>query len=443
VLVPTNFTTLQFGVLLSYTLVAVLLSFYALDIWLSIILSLRGKNKDAPPPAIQDWPSVSVHLPLFNEERVAERLLMSCIRLDYPSDKLQIVVVDDSNDKTTSIARSFEIKYPNVVKLIHRRDRSGFKAGALQVALEGSTSELIAIFDADYVPAEDFLRQIVPYLYVDDKIAFVQSRSTYLDGQFSWIAKAMSLEIDIVGRVSQRARFAANLMAHFSGTCGVFRRKAIESVGGWSADTLAEDLDLSIRLYLRGWRYLYVPNVTVPGEIPYSFDALRHQQYRWALGFSQCLRKHAIAILRSREIGIIQKAEALFYLGKHFFFPLYIVSIVLGLLFYAIFPPSFWISGFLTYGLLQAVYLLYLLIASAPIAAAWTVSNERTRQSRLKRLGHLGYACSIEYGLLLSNARAVLEGFLSTKPIFNRTPKGTLPETDREPTREQRLEISD
>ena len=173
--------------------------------------------------------------------------------------------------------------------------------------MQKSTGEFIALFDADYVPPADFLKKMIPQLYLDDRVAFAQSRWSYLDGQFSWIAKAMSLAIDVYAFVDQRARYVGNLLAHFSGTCGVFRRKAIEDAGGWSADTLAEDLDLSIRLHLKGWKYIYVPTVVCPGEIPPSFDNLRHQQYRWAKGYSECLRKHGGAILTKCSAELLSK----------------------------------------------------------------------------------------------------------------------------------------
>lgn len=261
-------SNLQQIVLFMAALVTGLVSVYAFNIWLLTLLSVRSGKKLDNSPSLNAWPKVSIHLPLFNEERVARRLLNSCVKLDYPEDKLEITVIDDSSDATTQIARSFERDYPSIVRVIHREDRTGYKAGALDVAMRNSSGEFIAMFDADYVPPNDFLKKIIPHLYVDEKVAFAQSRWSYLDGQFSWIAKAVSLGIDVYAFVDQRARYVGNLLAHFSGTCGVFRRKAIEDVGGWSADTLAEDLDLSIRLHLNGWKYVYTPTVVCPGEIP-------------------------------------------------------------------------------------------------------------------------------------------------------------------------------
>jgi len=424
-LLPSNLTTIQQLVLFLVAIVTGLISIYAINVWVLSLLSIRGRRKIADPPKLSTWPRVSIHLPLFNEERVAGRLIDACANLDYPHDKLDILVMDDSTDKTTEVVRSFEKKYPDLVKVIHRKDRTGFKAGALKLAMEKSNGEFIALFDADYVPPRNFLRKMIPYLYVDDKVGFVQARWSYLDGQFSWIAKALSLGIDVYAFVDQRARYVGNLLAHFSGTCGVFRKSAIEDAGGWSADTLAEDLDLSIRLHLKGWRYIYVPTVVCPGEIPPSFDNLRHQQFRWAKGFSECLRKHGGNIIRSNRLNFFQKVEAILHLGTYFMCPLSIMAIVVGLLYYAIFPPSFWLMGFWRYGVAFFTFLLSLVIYSAPIVASGVTLSEFSHVgiNKARRFMHLGYLGAIAYGLLLSNTRAVIEGLFSTTSYFVRTPK--------------------
>jgi cellulose synthase/poly-beta-1,6-N-acetylglucosamine synthase-like glycosyltransferase len=422
---PANLTNLQQLVLFLVATVTGLISIYAFNIWVLSVLSIRGRNKVADPPTLNSLPTVSVHLPIFNEERVAGRVIDACTKLDYPRDKLEIIVVDDSQDATTNIVREFEAKFPGLVKVIHREDRVGFKAGALQAALERSTGEFIALFDADYVPPRNFLKKMVPYLYVDERVAFVQSRWSYLDGQFSWIAKAISLGIDVYAFVDQRARYVGNLLAHFSGTCGVFRKRAIEEVGGWSSDTLAEDLDLSIRLHLAGWRYIYVPTVVCPGEIPPSFDNLRHQQFRWAKGYSECLRKHGGQILRSGRLSLFQKAEAMLHLGTYFICPLSIIGIVVGLLYYSIFPPSFWLMGFWRYQVALLTFLLSLVIYSAPLIASGVTLSEFSQVgiTKLRRLLHLGYLGAIVSGLLPSNTKAVVEGLFSTSSYFYRTPK--------------------
>ena len=420
-----NLTSLQQLVLFLVAMVTGLISIYAFNMWVLTLLSIRGRNRLPDPPKLNTWPSVSIHLPLCNESTVAGRLLDSCVKLDYPEDKLEIIVIDDSIDETTRIVQEYRDKYPGLIRLIHRYNRSGFKAGALQVALQQSAGEFIAFFDADYVPPRDFLKKMIPHLYVDDRIAFAQSRWSYLDGQSSWIAKAISLSIDIYAFVDQRARYVGNLLAHFSGTCGVFRKKAIEDAGGWSSDTLAEDLDLSIRMHLRGWRYIYVPTVVCPGEIPAGFNTLRLQQYRWAKGFSECLKKHGGAILRSSRLNCFQKMEALLHLSTYFFCPLTIIGVVVGLLYYSIFPPSFWLIGFWRYEVALTTFLLSLVIYSAPVIASGVALSEFSQLgiSKLRRFLHLGYLGALVYGMLLSNTKAVIEGLFSRSSYFHRTPK--------------------
>ncbi len=382
------------------------------------------------PPPVESWPAVSIHLPFYNEESVAGRLLEACVNLDYPRENLEIIVVDDSTDETVKVARKYERNYPNLVRVIHRDDRRGFKGGALQVALQQSTAEYICLFDADYVPPRSFLKEIIPYLYLDEKAAFVQARWTYLDGQFSWFAKAISLAIDIYAFVDQRARSFGNLLAHFSGTCGVFRRRAIEDVGGWSSDTVTEDLDLSVRLHLKGWRYIYVPAVSCPGEIPKSLDSFKHQQSRWARGFSECLRRYGGAILRSKKLGFFQKLEAIMHLVTYFMSPLIVIGIVVGLLYYSIFPPSFWLVGYWRYEVAWVTLLFSLVAYSAPVMACAVTLAEISQSgiSRLRRLMHLGYLGAVLYTLLLSNTKAAFDGLHSKASYFYRTPKsGLLP----------------
>ena len=409
-------------------IVTTLIAVYALNVWFLTALSFYGRRRTVSTNNLVSWPKVCIHLPLYNESRVAGRLLSACVAMDYPRDKLEIIVIDDSTDETTKIVREFESRYPSTVHVIHRDNRVGFKAGALQKALDQSSGEFIALFDADYVPPVDFLKKMIPYLYLDEKVGFVQSRWSYLDGQFSWIAKAISLAIDIYAFVDQRARYTGKLLAHFSGTCGVFRRKAIQDVGGWSADTLAEDLDLSIRLHLKGWRYIYVPTIVCPGEIPASFENLRHQQSRWAKGFSECLRKHGAAIMRSKELNLLQKFEAMLHLATYFICPLTILGIVCGILYYSIFPPSFWAFDFWKYQIALLLFLLSVIIYGAPLVASTLTVAEVAKakvkvDASFKRITHLGYLGAILYGLLISNTRATIDGLCSRASYFYRTPK--------------------
>jgi len=243
-------------ILILTTAATALLGLYAVNWSILTILSIKGRRRGILAPQLQDLPEVTIHIPLFNERGVAVRLIESCIKMDYPKDKLKIIVIDDSDDGTTEIARSYEKGFPQLVRVIHRNARQGYKAGSLQTALENTYSDFVMIFDADYVPPPDLLRRVVPYIYLHEDVAFVQTRSTYLNQRQSWVTKAVSLALDGYGIVDQRARYTGNLLAHFSGTGGLFRCSAIRSVGGWTSDTLTEDLDLSIRLQMKGWSYI-------------------------------------------------------------------------------------------------------------------------------------------------------------------------------------------
>ena len=234
------------------------------------MLTLLAFRRRTPPVATSPtvWPYVSVHLPVYNEKRVIPRLLDSVLAFDYPRDKLEVIVVDDSTDDTTQLLQSYQEKHPELVTIIHREKRDGFKAGALQAALDRSRGEFFVLFDADHVPAPGFLKRMVPYLCSDNVVAFAQSRQSYLHDANSWVARALGLGTDAYAFVDQEARFSAELLTHFSGSGGVFRKTAVVDVGGWSSDTLAEDLDLSIRLRLRGWRWCMTGRLSVRASFP-------------------------------------------------------------------------------------------------------------------------------------------------------------------------------
>ncbi len=411
--------------LLLTTAVTVLLGLYAVNWSLLTVLSVRARRKTPTPPQPEELPDVTIHIPLFNESRVAARLIESCLRLDYPEDRLKIIVVDDSNDGTTDIARSFERRHPHRVKVIHREERTGYKAGALQTALENTTSKFIMIFDADYVPPPDLLRRLVPYICLSEDMAFVQTRLTYLNQRQSWVTKAVSLALDGYGIIDQKARYNANLLAHFSGTGGLFRRSAIESVGGWTSDTLAEDLDLSIRLQLKGWRYVYLPDLTCPGEVTPSFELLRKQQLRWAKGFAQCFRKHYRSIIESSQLSPFQKFEALILLATYFVCPVSVFGLALLVPYFALFPVSFFLNE-------------YWQTIVAPIASSFSVAIYispillyGTTVSELSRKGHQDYwrltniigLTLLGAGTLLTNSKATIEGLLRKTSPFERTTK--------------------
>jgi len=411
-------------ILILSVIISGLLGIYAIHAWMLTLWAFRRRT---PPVATSPtvWPSVSVHLPVYNEKRVIPRLLDSVLAFDYPHDKLEVIVVDDSTDDTTQLLQSYQEKHPELVTIIHREKRDGFKAGALQAALDRSRGEFFVLFDADHVPAPDFLKRMVPYLCSDNVVAFAQPRQSYLHDVNSWVARALGLGTDAYAFVDQEARFSADLLTHFSGSGGVFRKTAVVDVGGWSSDTLAEDLDLSIRLRLRGWRWVYDRSIECPGELPASFTVLRRQQFRWASGFAGCLSKHLRNLVTTNRMSLMQKAEAMIYLSGYVASPLIAISVVLAILYCLVFPLDFVLNGF-WHNVLSA----FIVVMSAPIYTAplamFTVAVYRSTNGwphRIRRVSDLFYLGVLSVGIFLTSARAVVSGFLNRATYFYRTPK--------------------
>ncbi len=421
----TQFSLIQQVMLILTTALTVLVGIYAVNWCIISIMSIRHKMKLPSPPNLTNWPKVSIHLPVYNERCVVSRLLESCLKLDYPRDQLEIIVVDDSTDDTTNIINNYTGRFPDLIKVIRRESRIGFKAGALQEALSRSQGEFIAIFDADYVPPNDFLKRMIPYLYVSDKIAFAQARSGNLNSHSTWVTKAVSLAIDSFFLVEQRARFAGNLLPHFLGTSGIFRRSAIEAVGGWSSDTLVEDLDLSIRLQLAGWNHIYVPNVVCSGEVPPTLSVFVRQQMRWSKGFSECLRKYWKTILHHKGLTLFQKVESLFQLACYFVFVLGVVGFFLTIPYYLVFPWSFLLYDYWKCSVAPIAIIASVPIYAAPVLFYGLAIAELRKMEKIsfRRICHLGYLGIIGYIVSWAGALAVIEGLIGKRSAFRRTPK--------------------
>ena len=283
------------------------------------IRAWRESLKTPPrPPIMAVWPKVTVQLPIYNEMYVAERVIEAAAKLDYPADLLQIQVLDDSTDETVEIVRRLVVRLQDEgfnIQHLHRVDRAGYKAGALQAGMATASGEFMAIFDADFVPPVDFLRRALPYMQEPD-VAFVQTRWGHLNKHYSWLTYLQSLAIDSHFMVEQFVRSRAGYWFNFNGTAGIWRRTAMEEAGGWTADTLTEDLDLSYRAYLKGWHGRYVRDIVVPGELPVSFSAYRRQQHRWARGSMECALKFSPQVWRA-PISLAQKFQATLHLSGY------------------------------------------------------------------------------------------------------------------------------
>lgn len=372
----------------------------------------RRRQRLATPPPPQDWPVVTVQLPLYNELHVVRRLLDAVARLDYPRDRLQVQVLDDSTDETTHLAQEVVAEHRGAgldVAVVHRTMRTGFKAGALAQGLDTARGELIAIFDADFVPAPDFLRRTVPYLVRDQGLGFVQTRWGYLNPAYSAMTRAQTLALDGHFVVEHLGRNRNGLLVNFNGTAGVWRRAAIASAGGWQADTLTEDVDLSFRAQLAGWRALYLDDVETPAELPPQMAAFKRQQARWATGAAQCLVKLGGSLLRG-PLPWPARLEGLLHLSVWLAHPMSLVLLALTLpLLLGRIPVA------ANLGALSLVIL-------GPLAG-YALSQRHLYPDWPRRLAYVPVLAMLGTGLALSNTVAITRGLLNRRVEFRRTPK--------------------
>ncbi len=406
------------GILYLIPLVGLFLYGINAYVMLSVHWLCRRRAQPTPPPRPPAvWPAVTVQLPIYNERYVARRLLEAVCALDYPADRLEIQVLDDSTDDTTAIlaetARRLQNRGITVLHLT-RVERTGFKAGALAAGLEGARGEFVAIFDADFVPPPDFLRKTIPY-FADPKVAVVQARWGHLNREFSLLTVAQSLGIDGHFGVEQSARCWGNLLLNFNGTAGVWRRSAIEDAGGWAHDTLTEDLDLSYRAQLRGWRILYRPELVCPAELPVLITGFKSQQRRWAKGSIQTALKLLPAVLRA-PLPLWTKYQAFIHLTYYMIHPLMLAVVLLSVPLLAVqdVTPSMAIR--IAVGLAIALATLgpgsMLIYAQRVLEPAWW-----------RRAWRLPTIMVIGVGVAWSTSLAVLEAFWGKDREFVRTPK--------------------
>ena len=360
-------------------------------------------------------PPVTVQLPLFNEALVVGRLIEAVARLDYPAHLLQIQVLDDSTDETTELARSLVEHYRQqglTIELIHRNDRTGFKAGALQAGLEQASGQFIAIFDADFTPPPDFLKQTIPYFLTDPELGLIQTRWGHLNRTYSWLTAAQALALDGHFAVEQTARNRAGLLINFNGTAGVWRRTCIEAAGGWQGDTISEDFDLSYRAQLAGWGCLFLPEVVAPAEIPPQLAAFKRQQFRWAKGSIQCLKKLGKPVLSARLAWWV-KAQALIHLSSYLVHPLMVILALIT-------PILMWDGGVSR----LRFPLIYLSLVSLGPPVLYAVAQISLYPSGWRRhYRAMPLLILLGSGIALSNTKAVLEALLGVGNVFRRTPK--------------------
>jgi cellulose synthase/poly-beta-1,6-N-acetylglucosamine synthase-like glycosyltransferase len=409
----------QTVILVLYFFVLSILAIYGWHRYYLVYLYMKHKGHVPPPlPAPKILPPVTVQLPIFNEMYVADRLIDAVCEIDYPKELLEIQVLDDSTDETSEIAelavrrhaaRGFNIAY------LHRVDRRGFKAGALEAGLKVASGRFIAIFDADFVPSRDFLLRTLPYFTNDDKVGMVQARWGHINPDYSLLTKIQSMLLDAHFVLEHGGRNRAGCFFNFNGTAGVWRREAIDSAGGWQHDTLTEDLDLSYRAQLKGWRFIFLPDVVSPAEVPVEMNSFKSQQHRWAKGSIQTCLKLMPRILRSSQ-PLAVKAEAFFHLSANFN---YLLMSLLSVLMF----PAMYVRYSMGWTEMLLIDVPLFFAATMSVANFYVVSQRELYPNWRQRLKYLPFLMSIGIGLCVNNTRAVLEAMFGRESAFERTPK--------------------
>jgi cellulose synthase/poly-beta-1,6-N-acetylglucosamine synthase-like glycosyltransferase len=316
-----------------YVLTSIVLFVYGFNAFVLIFQYLKHRRERVICPPLGCFPVITVQLPLYNERYVAKRAIDTLVRLDWPRDRLQIQVVDDSTDETRFIVRQCVEKYRHQgvdITHLHRPRRVGFKAGALNEAMQHARGDFVAIFDADFCPPPDLLRRMVPHLVADSSLGFVQVRWGHLNDAFSLVTMAQAIALDGHFAIEHVARERAGWLTNFSGTGGMWRRACIEECGGWDNEILTEDMDLSFRAQLAGWKGLTLCDVSVPGELPVQVAAFEQQQFRWAKGNTHCLLKHRKNIWHA-PLPLFARIQAFIHLGNYLAQPLMLIAMLITL----------------------------------------------------------------------------------------------------------------
>lgn len=381
---------------------------------------LKAKRKQASQAAtLEDFPLVTVQLPVYNERYVVARLIDAVCGLDYPKDKVDIQILDDSDDETVEIIQERVASYAEKgyhIKQVRRPDRTGYKAGALHYGMVSAQGDYIAIFDADFVPPADFLLKTLP-MFDAQEIGMVQTKWAHLNKNYSWLTKIQAFWLDAHFTVEQKGREQAGSFLNFNGTAGIWRKDCIEDAGGWEHDTLTEDLDLSYRAQLKGWRFVYSEEVESPAELPVAIPAIKSQQYRWNKGAAETARKTLGNVLRSKT-AFKHKVRATFHLLNSSVFLLLLITGLLSV-------PMLYIKAYrpelqLFFHLLS----LFLVGFFAMIGFYW-VAAKSTHPSHTMPYFVRNFPMFLAFsmGMALHNSIAVVEGYLGIKTPFIRTPK--------------------
>ena len=405
-------------VLLLYALVIAALFVYGVHFLQLTVAALRLGDSSPQAGEPELWPITTVQLPIYNELYVARRLIGAVAQLDYPRDRLEIQVLDDSTDETSVIVAETVARWRALgvdIAHVRRQDRVGYKAGALRHGMVSARGEFLAIFDADFLPRPDFLRRLLPRLIADPELAFVQARWGHVNRDYSLLTRLQALAIDGHFAVEQAARSGTGRWFNFNGTAGVWRQSAVVDAGGWQNDTLTEDLDLSYRAHLAGWRAAYVQSVEAPAELPVSLSAYRRQQHRWARGSFECARKHLPAIWRSAAPWSRKFAATVHLSG----YGVQLLLLALSLLF----PLLLVVSGqhsasFALVGLLG----VFNLTSLAP-TVMFVAGQRRLRRPWIRQIPVVLLLSPFGAGMMVNTSRAAWHALRGRHGAFERTPK--------------------
>ena len=410
------------ALLTPYFVVLVFLASYGIHRYVLVYLYYKHKKNATKEPAGQ-WademlPRITVQLPIFNEQYVVDRLVDAVCRMEYPKDKLDIQVLDDSTDETVDVANAVVERYAalgNPISYIHRSNRHGFKAGALEAGMNTAKGELIAIFDADFVPPEDWLMRVVHH-FTDREVGMVQTRWTHLNRDYSFLTQVEAILLDGHFILEHGGRSRAGVFFNFNGTAGMWRRQAILDAGGWEHDTLTEDTDLSYRAQLKGWKFKYLQDVECPAELPIEMTAFKTQQARWAKGLIQVSKKVLPRVLRSDAPRRV-KTEAWYHLTANISYPLMVVLSTLLL-------PAMVIRFYQGWFQILCIDLPLFMASTFSVSSFYLVSQkELYPKTWLKTFLYLPFLMALGIGLTVTNTKAVMEALLGIKSSFKRTPK--------------------
>ncbi len=402
----------------AYFAILAILSFYGLHRYIMVFLFHKYQKRNiAPKSRFEELPRVTVQIPAYNEMYVIERVIDAVCAFDYPADRLDIQVLDDSTDETQKIARNAVERWRGLgvdIDYIHREDRTGFKAGALENGLRTAKGEFVAIFDVDFVPEPDFLQKSIHY-FTDPQVGMVQGRWEHLNRDYSFLTKTQAIFLDGHFMLESFTRFLSGRFFNFNGTAGILRRKTIEEAGGWEHDTLTEDLDLSYRAQMKGWKFIFLPDLAVPAELPVEMNSFKSQQCRWAKGAMQTCKKSLPRILRG-DFNPAEKLEAWYHLTGNVSYPL---MVILALVLF----PALIIRFNQGWFELLTIDLPLFILSFSSVSAFYITSQRALYKDWYKRIIYLPGLMAVGIGMTISGTKAVLEGAFGIRSPFVRTPK--------------------